>query len=130
MFQQHAQPLWGYKSLVYSVLAIGFLILHRLGHHMYRRNGHQNLRVLQDDNDIISIPSVIIGTCLFLSLLGGSSFQHAMLFALAFCVFARCSDRGVGLPLGFAAADLTLHDTYTFIAHFHLRSWRREQSSA
>src|SRR6187431_3830947 len=68
---------------------------------------------------IISIPSVIILTALFLSLWGGSiRFNTPMLFALAFLPMFGIGGL-TGLPLGFNFADLHLHDTYYVIAHFH-----------
>ncbi len=68
---------------------------------------------------IISIPSVIILTCLFLSLWGGSiRFNTPMLFALAFLPMFGIGGL-TGLPLGFNFSDLHLHDTYYVIAHFH-----------
>src|SRR5215475_860189 len=68
---------------------------------------------------IISIPSVIILTCFFISLWGGSiRFNTPMLFALAFLPMFGIGGL-TGLPLGFNAAVLHLHDTYYVIAHFH-----------
>src|SRR5690606_14357302 len=68
---------------------------------------------------IISIPSVIILTCLILSLWGGSiRFSTPMLFALAFLPMFGIGGL-TGLPLGLAASDIHLHDTYYVIGHFH-----------
>jgi cytochrome c oxidase subunit 1 len=68
---------------------------------------------------IISVPSVIILTCMFLSLWGGSiRINTPMLFALGFLPMFGIGGL-TGLPLGLAAADLYLHDTYYVIAHFH-----------
>jgi cytochrome c oxidase subunit 1 len=68
---------------------------------------------------IISIPSVIILTCLFISLWGGSiRFNTPMCFALAFLPMFGIGGL-TGLPLGFNFADLLLHDSYYVIAHFH-----------
>ena len=80
------KPIWGYKSLVYSVLAIGFLSFIVWAHHMYLTGmGTKIATFFQTTTMIISIPSVIILTCLFISLWGGSiRFNTPMLFALAF----------------------------------------------
>jgi cytochrome c oxidase subunit 1 len=68
---------------------------------------------------IISIPSVIILTCMFLSLWGGSiRFNTPMLFVMAFLPMFGIGGL-TGLPLGFNYSDLHLHDTYYIIAHFH-----------
>jgi len=68
---------------------------------------------------IISIPSVIILSALFLSLWGASiRFTTPMLFALAFLPMFGIGGL-TGLPLGLAAADIHLHDTYYVIGHFH-----------
>src|SRR5258705_5940654 len=68
---------------------------------------------------IISIPSVFILTCLFISLWGGSiRFNPPMLFSLAFLPMFGIGGL-TGLPLGFNFSDLHLHDTYYVIAHFH-----------
>jgi len=114
------KPLWGYKSLVYSVLTIGFISFIVWAHHMYLTGmGTKISAFFQTTTMIISIPSVIILTCLFISLWGGSiRFNTPMLFSLAFLPMFGIGGL-TGLPLGFAAADLHLHDTYYVIAHFH-----------
>src|SRR6266487_1586602 len=114
------KPIWGYKSLVYSVLCIGFLSFIVWAHHMYLTGmGTKIATFFQTTTMIISIPSVIILTCLFISLWGGSiRFNTPMLFALAFMPMFGIGGL-TGLPLGFNFADLHLHDTYYVIAHFH-----------
>ncbi len=114
------KPLWGYKSLVYSVLAIGFLSFIVWAHHMYLTGmGTKISTFFQTTTMIISIPSVIILTCLFLSLWGGSiRFNTPMLFCLAFLPMFGIGGL-TGLPLGFNFSDLHLHDSYYVIAHFH-----------
>src|SRR5216117_2509488 len=114
------KPIWGYKSLVYSVLSIGFLSFIVWAHHMYLTGmGTKISTFFQTTTMIISIPSVIILTCLFISLWGGSiRFNPQMLFALAFLPMFGIGGL-TGLPLGFNFADLHLHDTYYVIAHFH-----------
>ncbi|HTY86487.1 MAG TPA: cbb3-type cytochrome c oxidase subunit I [Candidatus Acidoferrum sp.] len=114
------KPIWGYKSLVYSVLAIGFLSFIVWAHHMYLTGMGTKVAVFfQATTMIISIPSVIILTCLFISLWGGSiRFNTPMLFALAFLPMFGIGGL-TGLPLGFNISDVHLHDTYYVIAHFH-----------
>ncbi len=114
------KPIWGYKSLVYSVLTIGFLSFIVWAHHMYLTGmGTKISTFFQTTTMIISIPSVIILTCLFLSLWGGSiRFNTPMLFALAFLPMFGIGGL-TGLPLGFNFSDIHLHDTYYVIAHFH-----------
>jgi len=114
------KPLWGYKSLVYSALTLGFLSFIVWAHHMYLTGmGTKVATFFQTTTMIISIPSVIILTCLFLSLWGASiRFNTPMLFALAFLPMFGIGGL-TGLPLGFNVSDIHLHDTYYVIAHFH-----------
>jgi cytochrome c oxidase subunit 1 len=114
------KPIWGYKSLVYSVLTIGFLSFIVWAHHMYLTGmGTRISTFFQTTTMIISIPSVIILTCMFISLWGGSiRFNTPMLFVMAFLPMFGIGGL-TGLPLGFSYADLHLHDTYYVIAHFH-----------
>jgi cytochrome c oxidase subunit 1 len=114
------KPLYGYKSLVYSVLAIGFISFIVWAHHMYLTGmGTKISTFFQTTTMIISIPSVIILTCLFISLWGGSiRFNTPMLFALAFLPMFGIGGL-TGLPLGLAPSDIHLHDTYYVIGHFH-----------
>src|SRR5512134_2343484 len=114
------KPLWGYRSLVYSVLAIGFMSFIVWAHHMYLTGmGTKIAAFFQTTTMIISIPSVIILTCLFISLWGGSiRFTVPMLFALAFLPMFGIGGL-TGLPLGFNYSDIPLHDTYYVIGHFH-----------
>jgi cytochrome c oxidase subunit 1 len=105
---------------VYSVLTIGFLSFIVWAHHMYMTGmGTKISAFFQATTMIISIPSVIILTCLFISLWGGSiRFNTPMLFALAFLPMFGIGGL-TGLPLGFNVSDVHLHDTYYIIAHFH-----------
>ena len=114
------KPLWGFRSLVYSALAVGFISFIVWAHHMYLTGmGTKISTFFQTTTMIISIPSVIILTCLFISLWGGSiRFNTPMLFALSFLPMFGIGGL-TGLPLGFNFSDLLLHDTYYVIAHFH-----------
>ncbi|HIG30496.1 MAG TPA: cytochrome C oxidase subunit I [Verrucomicrobiales bacterium] len=114
------KPIFGYRSLVYAVLSLGFLSFIVWAHHMYLTGmGTVISTFFQTTTMIISIPSVIILTVLFLSLWGGSiRFNVPMLFALAFLPMFGIGGL-TGLPLGLNATDIHLHDSYYVIAHFH-----------
>lgn len=114
------KPLWGYKSMVYASIAVGFLSFVVWAHHMYLTGmGTAMSAFFQTTTMIISIPSVIILTALILSLWGGSiRFNTPMLFALAFLPMFGIGGL-TGLPLGLTASDIHLHDTYYVIGHFH-----------
>jgi cytochrome c oxidase subunit 1 len=114
------KPIWGYRSMVYSILTIGFLSFIVWAHHMYLTGmGTRIATFFQTTTMMISIPSVIILTALFMSLWGGSiRINTPMLFALGFLPMFGIGGL-TGLPLGFNASDIYLHDTYYVIAHFH-----------
>lgn len=114
------KPLWGYKTMVYSVLFLGFISFIVWAHHMYLTGmGTALSAFFQTTTMIISIPSVIVLTCLLISLWGGSiRFNTPMLFALSFLPMFAIGGL-TGLPLGLANIDIYLHDTYYVIGHFH-----------
>ena len=114
------KPLWGYKSLVYATIFLGFMSFIVWAHHMFLTGmGTTISTFFQTTTMIISIPSVIILTALILSLWGGSiRFNTPMLFALAFLPMFGIGGL-TGLPLGLAPTDIHLHDTYYVIGHFH-----------
>jgi cytochrome c oxidase subunit 1 len=114
------KPLWGYRSMVYALIFLGFMSFIVWAHHMFLTGmGTVISTFFQTTTMIISIPSVIILTALFLSLWGGSiRFTTPMLFALAFLPMFGIGGL-TGLPLGFNVTDIHLHDTYYVIGHFH-----------
>ena len=114
------KPLWGYKSMVYASVFLGFMSFIVWAHHMFLTGmGTTISAFFQTTTMIISIPSVVILSALFISLWGGSiRFNTPMLFALAFLPMFGIGGL-TGLPLGLAPSDIHLHDTYYVIGHFH-----------
>jgi cytochrome c oxidase subunit I len=114
------RPLWGYGLMVASVLFMGGMSMIVWAHHMFLTGmGTSMSSFFQVTTFVISIPSVILISSLVLTLWGGSiTFNTPMLFALAFLPMFGIGGL-TGLPLGLAASDVTLHDTYYVVGHFH-----------
>jgi cytochrome c oxidase subunit 1 len=114
------RPLWGYKGMVMASLFLGAMSCIVWAHHMFLTGmGTAVSAFFQITTMIISVPSIVILASLLLTLWGGSiRFTTPMLFSLAFLPMFALGGL-TGLPLGLAAADLQLHDTYYVIGHFH-----------
>jgi cytochrome c oxidase subunit 1 len=114
------KPLWGYRLMVGSAVFLGFMSMLVWAHHMFLTGmGTTMSAFFQTTTMIVSIPSVVILSALFVSLHGGSiRFTTPALFALAFLPMFGLGGL-TGLPLGLAASDIHLHDTYYVIGHFH-----------
>jgi cytochrome c oxidase subunit 1 len=114
------KPLWGYRLLVSSVIFLGFMSFVVWAHHMFMTGmGTAMSTFFQTTTMIISVPSIVILTCLLMSLYGAAiRFTTPMLFALAFLPMFAIGGL-TGLPLGLTASDIYLHDTFYVIGHFH-----------
>src|SRR5262245_54067790 len=97
------KPLWGYRSMVYSIVFLGFMSFIVWAHHMFMTGmGTAMAAFFQTTTMIISIPSVVILTALIISLWGGSiRFTVPAMFALAFLPMFGIGGL-TGLPLGLA----------------------------
>jgi cytochrome c oxidase subunit 1 len=114
------KPLWGYRSVIFATIFLGFMSFIVWAHHMFQTGMGTGMSIFfQTTTMIISIPSVIILTTLIISLWGGSiRYTVPMLFSLAFLPMFGIGGL-TGLPLGLASPDIHLHDTYYVIGHFH-----------
>ena len=123
------KPLWGYRVMVYAIIFLGFMSFVVWAHHMFLTGmGTAISAFFQTTTMIISIPSVVILSALFLSLHGGSiRFTTPMLFALAFLPMFGIGGL-TGLPSGSCVHRHSLHDTYTSSGIF-TTWWRRGLSS-
>ena len=115
------KPIFGYKAMVYSLSAIGFLSFMVWGHHMFI-SGMNPYSALTFSilTLVIGVPSAI-KTFNWLGTLWGARIQFtaAMLFAIGF-VSLFVTGGLSGIFLAQPALDLYLHDTYYVIGHFHL----------
>ena len=114
------RSLWGYRGMIGSVVFIGVMSIIVWAHHMFLTGmGTAMSAFFQVTTMIVSIPSVVFITSLMVSLWGGSiRFTTPMLFALAFLPMFGIGGLS-GLPLGLAPSDVTLHDTWYVVGHFH-----------
>ena len=95
------RPLWGHKTMIYAALVLGFFSFIVWAHHMYLTGmGAVVSTFFQITTVSISVPSVVLLTCLMISLWGGSiRFNSAMLFACAFLPMFGILLRYRALPL-------------------------------
>ncbi|HNC73276.1 MAG TPA: cbb3-type cytochrome c oxidase subunit I [Elusimicrobiota bacterium] len=114
------KPLFGYTTMVGSMIFVGVFSFLVWAHHMFVSGMKTSLSMFfMTTTMVISIPSVAILSCLLFSLWGGKiRFTVPMLFALAFLPMFGIGGL-TGLPLGFLPTDIYLHDTYYVIGHFH-----------
>jgi cytochrome c oxidase subunit 1 len=113
-------PVFGYRSMAYAILAIaaiGFLVW---GHHMFVSGQSMYAgMVFSMLSFIVAVPSAIKVFNWTATLYGGSlSFEAPMLYALSFIGLFMLGGMS-GLFLAALALDVQLTDTYFVVAHFH-----------
>ena len=115
------KPIFGYKAMIMSILAIGFLSVVVWGHHMFITGMNPFLgSVFTFTTLLIAIPSSVKAFNYIATLWKANiQFNPAMLFAIAF-VSTFITGGVTGLILGDSALDINVHDTYFVVAHFHL----------
>ena len=114
------KPLFGYKALVYSVVAIAFLGFLVWGHHMFAVGFSTPLQIwFMLASFAIGVPTGVkifnwIGTMW----MGRIRFEPPMLYAVAFIGLFMIGGLS-GIFLAAFPIDLYVTDSYFVVAHFH-----------
>jgi cytochrome c oxidase subunit 1 len=117
----HARkPIFGYKAIAYSSLAICLVGLFVWVHHMFTSGTPAWMRMFFTVSTlIVAVPTGVKIFGWVATLWGGKiRYTSAMLFAvglLSMFVFGGIT----GVTLGTAPFDLHVHDTYYVVGHFH-----------
>ena len=115
------KPIFGYRAMIGSILAIGFLSFIVWGHHMFVTGMNPFLgSVFVFTTLLIAIPSAVKVFNYLTTLWKGSIiFTPAMLFAVGL-VSTFITGGVTGIILADSALDIAIHDTYFVVAHFHI----------
>jgi cytochrome c oxidase subunit 1 len=115
------KPIFGYRAMIGSILAIAFLSFIVWGHHMFITGMNPFLgSVFTFTTLLIAIPSAVKAFNYITTLWKGNiQFTPAMLFSIGL-VSTFVAGGLTGIILGDSALDINVHDTYFVVAHFHI----------
>jgi cytochrome c oxidase subunit 1 len=114
------KPIFGYKAMVFSMIAIGFLGFIVWGHHMFVSGMNLILStVFSLSTMFIAVPSAIKTFNWLGTIWGGSiRYKSPMLFALAFVSMFVIGGLS-GIFMAATPVDIFVHHTYFIVAHIH-----------
>ena len=115
------KPIFGYRAMIGSILAIAFISFLVWGHHMFITGMNPFLgAVFTFTTLLVAIPSAVkVFNYLTTLWKGNIRFTPAMLFAIGL-VSTFITGGLTGIILGDSALDINIHDTYFVVGHFHI----------
>ena len=115
------KPIFGYRAMIGSLVAIGFLSFIVWGHHMFVSGMSPFLgSVFVFTTLLIAIPSAVKSFNYLTTLWRGNIiFTPAMLFSIGL-VSTFVTGGLTGIILADSALDINVHDTYFVVGHFHI----------
>ena len=115
------KPIFGYKAMIGSIIAIGFLSFIVWGHHMFITGMNPFIgSVFVFTTLLIAIPSAVKAFNYITTLWKGNiRFTPAMLFSIGL-VSTFVTGGLTGIILADSALDVAVHDTYFVVGHFHI----------
>jgi cytochrome c oxidase subunit I len=114
------KPIFGYRAMAFSMIAIAFLSWIVWGHHMFQSGMNPSLgTTFMISTMVIAVPSAIKTFNWLGTLWGGTiRFTTPMLNALAFVSMFVIGGLS-GIYMASTPVDMFIHDTYFIVAHIH-----------
>jgi cytochrome c oxidase subunit 1 len=114
------KPIFGYRAMAFSMIAIAFLSWIVWGHHMFQSGMNPALgTAFMMSTMVIAVPSAIKTFNWLGTLWGGNiHFTTPMLNALAFVSMFVIGGLS-GIYMASTPVDIFIHDTYYIVAHIH-----------